>query len=118
MGKQLLLCCRDAQLAVILCCVGRVAQWIIFHGHSPDSIFDISLHFDHGITESINFFFGLALGRFHHQSSRDWEGHCRSVEPVVNESLSNIINAHEFGMGINQDAFMGYQTVLARNSTG
>ena len=47
---------------------------------------------NHGVTEAVEFLFGLTLGRLDHESSRNGPAHRRGVESEIHEALGNILH--------------------------
>src|SRR5210317_83035 len=78
---------------------------------------------DHGITEAIEFSQWFAFCRLNHQSACDWPTHCWRMEPVVNQSLGDIIDRDTgavFDNSCIEDALMSHKplAVLVEDRVG
>ena len=82
---------------------------------------DLIANLQHGVNESVELLFRLGLGRFDHQGASHREAHRRSMEPVVNEALRNVIDRYARIVGNRSDvddAFMRNKSMGSRIRTG
>ncbi|MNL50035.1 hypothetical protein D3C87_1730160 [compost metagenome] len=71
---------------------------------------------DHRINETIDFFFRFRFRWLDHQSSRNREAHCRSMETKVHQAFRSVchVNARSlFDFTQVDDALMGHKAVFA-----
>ena len=61
-------------------------------------VLDFLADLDHGFNEAVELGYRLALGGLHHQGLVHWEGHGRSVETKVHQTLGDVDGGHTNGL--------------------